>query len=733
MRKILKVAIFALLSAICLCFSAVGILFLIPPSVPFDKSKLEKEVNQVIIFDQDGNEVNSLNLSKTIKIDELNKQTINCFIASEDKNFFSHGGLDYKRMASALLTNIKHKSYKQGASTISQQLVKNTFLSNKKTLKRKLDEIKLTLQLEKNYTKNQILELYLNTIYFGQNAYGIEQASNVYFDKSAKDLTLAESAILAGIIKAPEKYNPNNNFELAKQQQAVVLEQVSKLKLENNQNIITAKNQDITLNNNNDYVCDKSYVNQVLAQLCQIKTERPYTFSNCKIYTNFNPTEQEILQKSNPNINTDYQAICLNNKNGFVTAYYSTCGKIARQIASTIKPILVYAPAIENGVVNQYTKLIDEPTNFNGFTPTNFNNAYNGAISVRDCLAKSLNVPTVKLLQTTGTDVCKSFAKTVGLNVTDDNLQIALGCTTNNFYLDELVGAYSTFANFGSYKKPEYITKITDYNDNILYESKNFLTKVFSPSTCTIINDMLKHTVNNGTAKKLRNLPFEVCAKTGTNGNKNGNTDAYAVAYTTDKVFAVWVGNQNSKLMPNSVTGSNQPTASMYQILQNVYKEKRPSNFIDKDVVNLHCDLAEYNKNGNVFLANKNAKPKDYFVGKFSNSNKPTQYVANFEHIKITDFTIDIENDIITIKPNTTLPFNYFITQTFNNQNSVVYCGNGNYKGKLYQNGVYTYKITAFNKEDNTVCEDNFIILPSISFNPTNKIYKKPNNWWIDN
>ena len=255
----------------------------------FDGGKLNKVYNNLTVLDVDGQQLNQAmycNNIKQVPLDALPTHTSKAFVAVEDKRFFDHGGIDLRRVCGAILHNLKSGSFKEGASTISQQLIKNTHLDNQKTIERKINEMLLALELEKAFSKEQILEIYLNTIYFGRNAYGIENASNVYFDKSACDLTLSESAILAGMIKAPNTYAPDKNIEKCQNRRDLVLDLMFEQGVITQNECIEAKNAPISFVKQKQ-LTEKTYMYYTLKEACKIlnMTEGQLLNSNYTIET----------------------------------------------------------------------------------------------------------------------------------------------------------------------------------------------------------------------------------------------------------------------------------------------------------------------------------------------------------------------------------------------------------------------------------------------------------------
>jgi len=347
----------------------------------------------------------SYNLNrKIININQLPSYTINAFVAIEDKRFYKHNGYDIKRIAKSALVNIKDNNKTQGASTITQQLVKNTLLSNEKTYKRKLKEVMLSMKVEKNFTKDEIMNMYLNTIYFGSSAYGIENASQIYFNKSATDLTLNESAILAGLIKSPNNYSPKYNLENCFKRKNLVLTLMYQQGYINKAEYEKALIEKVDCTEiSNSY--DNSFYQQALIEACNILniSEKELIRNNYTIITHMDYDLQSKLNQilSNENIDADKLSIVVNPK-GEVLAYLGISDfnltDMKRSPASSLKPLAVYLPAIQHNIVDCSTPILDEETMFGDYKPRNTSDKYYGWTTVADSLAKSLNIPTVKLV-----------------------------------------------------------------------------------------------------------------------------------------------------------------------------------------------------------------------------------------------------------------------------------------------------------------------------------------------
>ncbi len=570
-----------------LIISAVSFYHITTHAVTFDKEKLNNISNKTIkIYDKYQKEIELLN-NATIDINELSAHTINAFISAEDKRFYSHNGIDFIRIGGAIISNLKSKSFSEGASTISQQLIKNTLLSNEKTIKRKLKEFKLARALEKNFSKDKILEMYLNNIYFGNGNYGIENASIYYFGKSSKNLTLAESALLAGTINAPNIYNIQNNTGKAIERRNLILKLMHSQNKINNAELENATKENVNLNitklANNNYM-----FNEILEEACKILniTENELTSKNIEIFTNYDSSLSNeinnILKNNYQNIkNHNTATIVIDNESNTIIAVYGNSKILSskKQPGSTIKPILVYAPAIENELITTSTKILDEEININGYSPANADGKFHGFVSAKECLKNSYNIPAVKLLNEVGVDNAINFAKKLNIDFeeNDNHLALALGGFNKGTTLKQLADSYASFANQGYYKESKYITEIK-LNNKTIYKINNSKTKVMKEETAYQITDMLIETSKTGTAKKLKDLNFQIASKTGTVGklNSNDNTDAYCISYTSNHTIITYIGD---KSLSKNINGSSYPTQINKEILKKLYFSKQPNDF----------------------------------------------------------------------------------------------------------------------------------------------------------
>lgn len=712
MKLFLKILSLSIFSLVIIFTGAFVYYSAVTQGVDLDPSKLENATSACSVYDGNGQEI-TLNGGVAAE-NELPENLRNAFVAIEDKRFYSHKGVDYKGMARAVINNVKNGKIKEGASTITQQLVKNVYLSGEKTLKRKLKEIKLARQLEKKYSKTEILNLYLNKIYYGEGSYGVVAAAKRYFGKEPETLSLSECATLAAIVKAPSTYSPYKNYELCKGRRNLVLKEMFSQGFIVETDYNAAINEAIVLTDkNSDNISDFS--DEAICEAIEIlQKENAEQLNGYKIYTSVrSDLQKELPVPTISDTAKDFIVLVTDNKSGIIIAYKSTVGQINRCPASAAKPWLVYAPAIEENYVTEATKILDEKTNFGGYTPSNAGKNYQGYVSVKESLSKSLNVPAVKIANSLGMKKIKEYARKLNVSFTNDDLSVSLGNLSGGMTLKELTSAYSPFFSNGYYKKVGFITKIINQDGKIVYEGENDDTvKVFSDSTCFIINDMLKETVKSGTAKKLATLDIPVYAKTGTNGNENGNSDAYCIAYTPEYTVSVWMGNANETLMPNSITGGTEPAKTAKEIFSCLYKNKTVKDFDVPDSVKyVEIDKKEYENNQRLVLPDTSSRDNPSFW--FAVGTEPKGH-ENIIMPVIKDCKITVNNGNIIIFVNAADGVSYSLTDK---KNHITLFGKG--KSELViKNTIkgikYDFTITPYSRNGDDITFGKEIKLPSV-------------------
>ncbi len=499
-------------------------------------------------------------------IQEIHPNMIHAVIAIEDNDFYRHQGISLKRMAASLYQNIKSNEIVQGASTITQQYIKNTYLTNEKTFKRKINEIALALELEKKYTKDQIMEAYLNTVLFGSNIYGIKMASRYYFNKKPNELSINEAAILAGMIQLPNFYNPFKNPTESTKRKNLVLKRMLEEKYIDEKEYQAASKINVEEILNKGFMNNKeSYLNPYIDYIFSNLPEKSSSISSIYTYldTNIQKDLYQILSNKT-NLFNDEDLNCsivvLDNKTygvkaiagnrSFHNKVLNYASEILLQPGSTIKPLLDYAPAIEYLNYNPATVIIDEEYQYkDGTKLKNYDNSYLGAITLRKALSDSRNIPAVKLFNEVGYERAFQFIKNLGIDKKDTIYEAdAIGGSTTGYTLLSLANAYQAFANLGYYKKASAVSKI-EYDVEIVTNSlKPKL--VMKPATAFLINTML-HDVFKNSSYDLNDT--YLMAKTGqTNYDKktlekyklpsNATKDSLLIAYTKDLTIGVWIG-----------------------------------------------------------------------------------------------------------------------------------------------------------------------------------------------
>ncbi len=567
MKKLLlltKIFIFTFFSIIIIILSLYVYAF-ITPKFNINTSK------SITYYDKYGNDLfQEREKNDYVELKNISDYVKNSIVSIEDKNFYNHKGFDYLRIAKAMLVNLRSKKLKEGASTISQQYIKNLYLTFDKTWERKIQEALLTLELETHYSKDEILEGYLNTIDFGAGNYGIKEASKYYFNKEPKDLSLAEASIIVGIPKNPSYYNPVTNYENAKERQKNVLISMVKNKYISKDEMNEAINEPLNFYAKNDKVELSSiyyYRDAVLKELSNIK-EIPSSLldmEGLKIYTNLDKDVQKNLEnnidKEMKNSSLQVASVVITPSNGKIVALiggkeysksqYNRAYSSKRQVGSTIKPFLYYS-ALENGFTPSST-FLSERTTFNlgdtMYSPKNAGNIYaNKNISMLTAIAYSDNIYAMKTHLFLGTDSLSKITKKVGIKTeVKENASSALGTTEINMI--DYSNGFITLANEGKHETPHLIEKITDNNGKILYEYKYSNDYVLNKKYVYILNNLLTSTYNysliNYTSPTLvsisNTLKGKYAAKSGST-----KTDYWTVGYNKDYLMLVWAGNDDN-------------------------------------------------------------------------------------------------------------------------------------------------------------------------------------------
>ena len=536
------------------------------------------------IYDINGNEIANVHAAENrrpVKISQVPRDLQNAFVAVEDNRFYEHMGVDPRGIMRALWSNVRGQAISEGGSTITQQLAKNAYLTQDRTLKRKVQEVFLALQLERQYTKQEILELYLNQIYFGQGAYGVQAAAKTYFGKNVEDLDLNECAMLAGIPKSPNYYSPTNNLQAAEERKSVVLDQMEKYGYINASQASKTKKEELKLvkqtksteTNEASYFID--YVTQKLID--KYGADAVYK-DGLKIYTTIDMDMQraaEAAMKNLPTYNKDGNGIeqpqgalvAIDPHNGHVKAMvggrgtdqFNRATMAERQPGSAFKPF-VFAAALENNFTPN-TVINDSPVKIGDWEPQNYDRSFSGKVSLREVARNSLNVPTVKIAQKLGIDKPIYYAQEMGITTfvlegaqNDRNLATSLGGLTKGVTPLELTSAYGTFANKGIHVDPVVIVKVLDRNGKVIEQAEEKQRSVISENSAAELTSMLQTVIQKGTGTHA-NIGRPAAGKTGTTSDYH---DAWFVGYTPDLVAGVWIGNDNNASL-HSMTGGQTP------------------------------------------------------------------------------------------------------------------------------------------------------------------------------
>ncbi len=536
-----------------------------------------------------------------VRLDQVPQCLIDAFVASEDARFFTHHGVDLRGIVRALYRDITNASFSEGASTITQQFVRNAFgLGYEKTITRKLQEVILAIQVERRYTKNEVLEMYLNQIYFGHSAYGVQAASKLYFNKDVSQLTLPEAALICGMARNANIYSPYVDAKRAKDRRDVVLDQMARYKKITVEEAEAAKATDLNVVGPPPENYPAAYfVDYVLEQLLDKYGAdsvyrgglRIYTTIDMKLQNALEQAYRDILDKAQPMVDKDGNplpsfpqsaAVFMDPQTGEIRAMVGgrkhekrlelnravaprgNWEGTLRQPGSAFKPIVDYAPAIDIGGWSASSVLDDSVKTWNlpgqpPYHPENYNYMYKGLVSLRQGLEGSINTVAVKLLDKIGVETGVRYAKKLGIDTlvtegthTDSSLALAIGGLTQGVSVLDMARAYCVFTNGGIAVKPLSILRVEDKYGNILEENKPSREVVLSEEAAYIVTDMLKGVITRGTGVRA-NIGRPAAGKTGTTDE---DRDAWFIGYTPEIVGALWMGYDQPKRMEDIFGGT---------------------------------------------------------------------------------------------------------------------------------------------------------------------------------
>ncbi|MGP4106607.1 transglycosylase domain-containing protein [Virgibacillus sp. L01] len=540
-----------------------------------------------------------------VRLEEVPNHVKEAFVAVEDRRFYDHGGVDFQSVVRAVYRDIIAMAKVEGASTITQQLAKNLFLHNDKTWMRKTKEVMAAIHLERKYSKDKILELYLNEIYFGQGLYGIEAASQTFFSKSVKDLNVTEGALLAGLAKAPNGYSPVDHPEKAKERRNVVLKAMDDTGKISTEKRISAQGKTLGLEMKKKKLnpWTDSYIDLVLQE-----AKEEYKLSNkelkrggYRIVVNMNEKAQQIAYRKFKN--GDYFPGNTKGVQGAFVMMEQDSGEIVaaiggrdyqlgnlnrvtvtRQPGSTMKPIAVYGPAMMQEAYQPYTLIRDQKVEINGYTATNYDDNYEGAVSIFEALVESKNASAVWLLNELGVQNAKDYLTKMNISIPDEGLAIALGGLSEGLTPLKMAESYRTFASDGKTIDSFAIDRIYDKQNELIYEGKATTAEVFSPQVAWNMTSILTEAVNEGTAS-AGEYSKALAGKTGSTQHPhvaNKVKDAWFVGYTPQYVSALWMGYDTSDKEHYLTGGSEFPTKLTKEILSELDKQQSLTTAFEK-------------------------------------------------------------------------------------------------------------------------------------------------------
>lgn len=621
-----------------------------------DHRKLTALSQTSSLYDQDGeliSQVRGLENRTVVSLSEIPLHTQQAFIAAEDLRFYTHRGIDVYRILGALRSNLRSGSFSEGASTITQQLAKLTHLSAEKTIRRKLEEISLALQIEKAYSKESILEMYLNTVYFGRGAYGIQTASNVYFGIDVGELSVAQSAALAATIKAPSVYAPHESPRLNESRRKYILDTMFSNAFISEEVYHEAAEEEIWVLAETEN--QERYSWFVDAALKESETVLGLTADEVitggfRIYTTYEPQLQAIADAvfaddanfpGNAKDGTQVQGAMavLDVDNGAIRAmvggrdYTNKRGlnratQMRRQPGSALKPQAVYGPALELGYTTA-SVLLDEKTSFGGYTPKNAGDRYYGRVTMRTAIRNSLNTTAVRLLEEIGIDTSISYLNKMGIPTekTDKNLSLALGSMTYGVTPVELAASYVPYANGGVYHQPYCVEKIVSSGGDTLYLRDNAPKRVISEQNAYLMTSLLQSVISNGTGTRLLAANTPLAGKTGTVSMTGGNRDIWMAAYNAELSVSVWMGFDQTDAthkIANGITGGKNTASVAAAFFKRAYENKdKPKFAVPDGIVWLTIDRRALTAKGSVMLASATTPEEAKLSEVFAVSNRP--------------------------------------------------------------------------------------------------------------
>ena len=665
--SLLSISLLIILATVCIT----AYVLIVASSAHLDRDRLSHDARYTRVLDYTGEPID--NGGDYASLDEIPNDLVNAFVAVEDKRFYQHNGLDYRRITGALVANLKSKNAAQGASTITCQLIKNTHLTQEKTIKRKIKEAKLALELEKAYDKEDILEMYLNVIYLGGGCYGVKSAAHSYFGKEPQDLTLVECASIAATTVNPSLYSPRRNEQNNLKRRNMVLTLMEKQGFISQEQAEDARNTTLSLKKINDDIYETYRINAIdeAARLTGLDVKQ--LADGYSIFTYCDPRVQQkaynAINRQAAKDNVDYMALYASTSGeikGFCSNFDNAESAIRRQIGSTIKPF-VYASAIEQNLLLPDSILLDEPRSFGDYTPHNYHDVYYGKVAARDALAHSANVAAVKTLEYAGLERTFGYIMDCGLPLhnKDKHLGLALGGLTYGCTMDELATAYCTLAAGGIRHTAAFVDKVTDPDGKVVYRREQHPERVMKATTAYLVTDMLTETVRTGTARKLGELDTPLAAKTGTvESTTGGNSDAWCVAYTAGSVAISWAGNLSmDKARMHDISGGGFAATMVKTILsgEQGVQFTRPDGVKSVDI-----DGYTYDRDGTIALASPNT-PAKYRRAILASDSYTLSMSTTFEQVPDVDchFYVDEHGVNLVFSPSAVCSYRVYYDNGF--------------------------------------------------------------------
>ena len=616
-----------------------------------------------------------------LTLDKIPIDLQNALLAMEDKDFFKHWGISLKGIARAILRDVLHRKVKQGGSTITQQLSKLLFLKPERTISRKIKEIFIAFQIERNFSKQEILQMYLNQIYFGNGVYGVQMASKFYFGKNVEELTLSQSALLVALIAAPERYSPFNNRELAKKRRDLVLFRMYEEGYITKEEYENAKKEELPTKSSFIYVSNAPYFSEYIRQQLEPKYGvEMFWRGGLKIYTTLDLAKQKkaeeifearLREYESKNIKQDQLSSTSTLQGAFLAIDAKTGGirvmiggrnyresqfnrvtQAKRQAGSTFKPFVWlcalyngYTPAsivydrpmffyadskmnwhliedaTDEATINDLIEPFAENPDFKIWMPSNFDGKFLGAITLRGALEKSRNLVSVYLVNNLGAPMVIDFAYRSGIKSKLDPVpSIALG--TSLVSVIEMTAAFNTFANGGIYVEPFAVLKVVDNNGKVLEENIPKEREVFRPQEVYLLVNMMKGVVNRGTGKIVSRLKRPIAGKTGTSQDSK---DTWFIGFTPDITAGAWMGYDDFSTLPTSNwTGGTAVAPWWADIMEEILKDYPIRDFVVPDKITFVSIDEESGK-----LATPRCKNK--IVEAFLSGTEPKEF-CDLEH-----------------------------------------------------------------------------------------------------